>query len=179
MRDHIQITRILSTLYPDFCIRFSCVDQRILKHSILPIVLLICVNSALAAHPVNYCLEDKAETLSMTATELRNIAAKCEQRQMARLYYNRAYHKDLLKEGGSMTQLISYRGEPLQQTMETYRLYIAMIEIFAQHAFPQLEARATYLNNVYDKYDEVARLRLRGYDKTADVLEKSMLLKNN
>ena len=136
-------------------------------------------DSPVFAQQIQLCSVDQENVMTLNSKELRAIASNCSDSELARLYYNRAYHQDLLNEAEFLSQLISYRHNSAHQHMINYRLYIAMVELFARHSLPKLEVRAVYLNEIYDKYDEVAMLRIRGYDKTADNLEREIILRDN
>ena len=86
---------------------------------------------------------------------------------------------ELLKEGEVLADLIVHQNDSVQHHLTSYRMYIAMVEEFAPSWFPDLLQRAEFLNNIYEKRGEVVELRLHGYDKTADILEREMLLINN
>ena len=125
------------------------------------------------------CISQNIESVELTEQRYREIAATCDNDRLARLYYNRAYHQELLKEGVLFSRLVIQSDGTLQYHMDAYRLYIAMIEIFAQSQYPDLLVRAEILNNVYESRSEVIELRLQGYDRIADTLEKKLLLRNN
>jgi hypothetical protein len=107
-----------------------------------------------------------------SAKQLRDIAATCQSNQISHLYYNRAYHVDLLKEGEILSQIDALYSRDLTQHIEAYRFYIALIEAFAPMWYEDPEARAAFLNQEYDRRGEVAELRLHGYDRIADLKEK-------
>ena len=120
------------------------------------------------------CLDLNYDYQSQTAKQLRTIAATCQSPRISRLYYNRAYHVDLLKEGETMSQIDALYSRGLTHYIESYRIYIALIEAFAPRWYPDAEARAAFLNQEYDHRGEVAVLRLHGYDRLADVKEKQI-----
>jgi hypothetical protein len=90
------------------------------------------------------------------------------------LFYNRAYHSDLLEEGKTLSNLISYFGQDIKRHFEAYRLYIALIEQFAPYWYPDATERAAFLNTEYDRRGEVVELRLHGYDRLADLKEQRL-----
>lgn len=111
-----------------------------------------------------------------SSKELRAIAATCQSDAVSRLYYNRAYHVDLLQEGETLSQIIALHNRDMRRHIEAYRFYIALVEAFAPSWFPDANARATFLNKEYDRLGEVAELRLHGYDHMADMKEKQIFL---
>jgi hypothetical protein len=120
------------------------------------------------------CLNLHYDYQKHTAKQMRAIAASCQSERISRLYYNRAYHVDLLKEGETMSQIDAMYSSDLTHYIEAYRFYIALIEAFAPSWYPDADARAAFLNQEYDHRGEVAELRLHGYDRLADVKEKQV-----
>ena len=55
--------------------------------------------------------------------------------------------------------------------IDSYSLYMALIEQMAPVWYPDASARVAFLNHEYDRRSEIARLRLRGYERVADQLE--------
>ena len=122
------------------------------------------------------CLNLNYDYQQHTAKQLRAIAATCQSDTISHLYYNRAYHADLLKEGETLSQIDALYSRDLTHHIEAYRFYIALIEAFAPGWYPDAEARAAFLNQEYDHRGEVAELRLHGYDRIADLKEKQISL---
>lgn len=120
------------------------------------------------------CLNLDYDYQQHTAKQLRAIAATCQSGRISQLYYNRAYHVDLLKEGETLSQIDALYSRNLTHYIEAYRFYIALIEAFAPSWYPNAEARAAFLNQEYDHRGEVAELRLHGYDRIADLKEKQI-----
>lgn len=54
-------------------------------------------------------------------------------------------------------------------------MYIAMLEEFAPLYYPDIQQRVKFLNMIYERRSEVVELRLHGYDKLADALERKIL----
>lgn len=107
--------------------------------------------------------------------ELRTIAASCKSTPIANLYYNRAYHADLVSEATTLAGLIAYVDNSSSVDFEAYRLYMALLEQMAPIWYPDPGARVAFLNREYDRRDEIARLRLRGYENVADHLERNII----
>jgi hypothetical protein len=112
---------------------------------------------------------------SYTAGQLRAIAGTCDDKSVARLFYNRAYHKDLLSEGRALSGIITSNAEPDGYHVTSYRLYIALVEELSFQWFPEPNARVAFLNKVYERRGEVIELRLHGYDRLADALDSKYL----
>jgi hypothetical protein len=110
-----------------------------------------------------------------TAGQLRAIAGTCHKKSVARLFYNRAYHKDLLSEGLALSGIITKNAEPDGYHVTSYRLYIALVEELSLQWFPKAKDRVAFLNKVYERRGEVIELRLHGYDRLADALDRKYL----
>ncbi|WP_455365337.1 hypothetical protein [Kaarinaea lacus] len=121
------------------------------------------------------CQDQQSSYINSSATELRDIAATCEDKAIARLFYNRAYHKYLLSEGKALSGMILYNSEASDYQLTAYRLYIAMVEELAPLYYPDVRQRIEFLNTVYERRSEVVELRLKGNDRLADALERKML----
>ena len=121
-------------------------------------------------HPACADLDYRYE--AHASTELRAIAESCQSKPIASLYYNRAYHAELVAESRSLAGLISYSRTNSSADFEVYRLYMAMVEQLAPIWYPDSDERMVFLNTEYDRRGEIARLRLRGYDHLADRLER-------
>ena len=113
---------------------------------------------------------------SQSTMQLRAIAASCHSEQVARLYYNRAYHAELLQEGEALSRIVSVSGRETTRHLQAYRLYMALLEAFARNWNRNIQDRAAFLNREYDRRSEVVELRLHGYDRLADLKEAKMLL---
>jgi hypothetical protein len=113
---------------------------------------------------------------SHTSQQLRAIAATCHSEPISRLYYNRAYHEDLLQEGETLSQIVALFSRDMRRHIEAYRVYIALIEAFAPSWYADADSRAVFLNKEYDRRGEVTELRLHGYDRLADVKERQISL---
>jgi hypothetical protein len=122
-------------------------------------------------HPA--CAEPAEPYAHYSPPELRSIAASCLSPEIARLFYNRAYHADLLEHYRVLARLDrGGRGGDGGYRYETYPMFIGLAEAFARDAWKRRgEAAIRELNAGYDRAMEIAELRIRGYDPTADYLE--------
>ena len=146
-----------------------------ITHSIILLFTLISSSCAFAQAPLN-CSTSYFLSQSDTAQKLRDTAAKCSNRQLARLYYNRAYHHELMAERRSLAKLLTKNAESRDEYQITGDLlYIALVEAFAPHWYENEIKRVDFLNKVYEQRSEIMELRLRGYDKRAELLEKKKL----
>ena len=121
------------------------------------------------------CRDQESTYINSSANELRSIAKSCQDKNIARLFYNRAYHKYLLSEGKALSGIILHNSESSDYQLTAYRLYIAMVEELAPLYYPNAQQRIEFLNTVYERRSEVVELRRKGNDRLADALERKML----
>lgn len=138
-------------------------------------ILGLILSSPVTANENPACGNNSISFTNHNANELRIIAASCQDKEVARLFYNRAYHKDLLLEGKALSSIIQLNAEPSHYLLTAYRMYIAMLEEFAPLYYPDIQQRVKFLNMIYERRSEVVELRLHGYDKLADALERKIL----
>jgi hypothetical protein len=129
------------------------------------------------------CRDISYPYLGLSSNKLRAIAATCNNEEIAKLFYNRAYHSDLASEARTYAGLMTYsRGTgstfttapPRIARFRGYLLYISLIEQFASERYPDLQQRARFLNREYDSQGEIAELRLRGYEHMANHRERQL-----
>jgi len=142
--------------------------------SLFAILLMNFTGAAFAAEKPA-CHDQESTYINSSASELREIAKSCENKSMARLFYNRAYYKYLLSEGKALSGIVLYNSESSDYQLTAYRLYIAMVEELALIYYPNVEQRIDFLNTVYERRSEVVELRLKGNDRLADALERKKL----
>jgi hypothetical protein len=108
-----------------------------------------------------------------SSADLRDLAARCESGDAAALFYNRAYHLDLLERYRSLIRLTPASGQEDFKDYHAYRIFIGLTEALADQRRRESGRQPTaWLNSVYDRATEIAELRLRGYDLQADRLER-------
>ena len=130
---------------------------------------------SLLAHAAEHeaCHDIDFSAVALGSSTLRDIAATCKNPAVARLYYNRAHHYDLHQRSAFLSRLISvYAGRT-----SSYRMYMALVESLAPVWFPDVWQRVDFLNREYERVAEVAELRLKGFDRLADVLERRAYLR--
>lgn len=144
----------------------------------LSALLLVLLTAPAAAagweHPS--CSQPPPGTEAASAAELRAIAETCRHPALARLHYNRAYHRYLVDEARVLSRLIAHAPDSAGTEFLAYRLYIALVEQMAPHWFDDPVRRAHFLNGEYQRRGEIAELRLRGRDNLADRLEQQVRL---
>lgn len=107
------------------------------------------------------------------APELRMIAGTCRSAQVARLYFLRAYHADLVSEGRVLAGLIPYDRRQSNVEFDSYKIYMALVETMTPLWFSSNSDRTEFLNAEYTRHTEIAEMRLHGYDRLADHLEQN------
>ena len=146
-----------------------------MKFLYLFVVLIMVSSNATLANESPACHDHESNHINSSANELSSIAVSCEDKDIARLFYNRAYHKNLLSEGKALSGIILHNSESSAYQFTAYRLYIAMVEELAPLYYPDAQQRIEFLNAVYERRSEVVELRLKGNDRLADALERKML----
>jgi len=146
-----------------------------MKSLYLLVVLIMVSSSAALANESPACHDHESSYINSSAKELRSIAVSCEDKGIAQLFYNRAYHKYLLSEGKALSGIILHNSESSAYQFTAYSLYIAMVEELAPLYYPDAQQRIEFLNTVYERRSEVVELRLKGNDRLADALERKML----
>jgi hypothetical protein len=107
--------------------------------------------------------------------ELRQIAASCRSALVSTLYSQRAEHADLVQEHLALSGMTTWSRDGNKPDLETYRIYIGLIEAFAAALYPDPVERLNFLTREYSRQIEIAELRLRGYDNLADRMERDTL----
>ncbi|MDJ0805288.1 MAG: hypothetical protein QNJ78_00495 [Gammaproteobacteria bacterium] len=141
----------------------------------MALVLLLAVYST-AAEQHSACDTLSIDHLGATIDQLRAIAETCEWPEIATLFYNRAYLRELILEYDRINSMIS-ADRSHQANFEAYRILIGLVESFAAEALSRGDAdTVTRLNRTYDHYIEIAELRLKGYDLIANRMERELRL---
>lgn len=111
-----------------------------------------------------------------TPERLREIAASCSTEPTAALFYNRAYHIELLQRYRTAMQLQALQNRQEDaKNYHAYRIFIGLSEAFADLSpLPEIGDSVAWLNSVYDRAGEIAEMRVRGYDLQADRLENEL-----
>ncbi len=141
----------------------------------LLIVLFLTTSGPLHADGHPACSDPDYPYHARTSSELRTIAASCKSAPVANLYYNRAYYAELVSEATTLAELIAYYDNSSSVHLEASRLYMTLLEQLAPVWYPDPATRVAFLNREYDHHAEIAALRLKGYDRMADRLERSIV----
>jgi len=148
-----------------------------MKHIKLLMLLAMTASSTVLAQEHPACSNPAYHLEAHTPADLRDIAASCQSKSIATLFYNRAYHADMVQEAATLAGLIAYSDDRGKEQFDAYRLYMALLENMTPIWYPDSEARVAFLNREYDRRGEIARLRLRGYDHVADHLERTTMMR--
>lgn len=136
--------------------------------------VLFCLTFPVLGEEPPECYTHKYSSEQLSAERLRTIAEKCPLTPVANLYYNRAYHIDLINHHADKSKLESIvldRSERFERVLESYRVYIALVETFAIRTNAEVAVLIEALNQGYEEAIELAELRFQGYDRRADWLE--------
>ncbi|MCW8908902.1 MAG: hypothetical protein OQL28_16805 [Sedimenticola sp.] len=106
-------------------------------------------------------------------TGLRQIARACAEPEISNLFYNRAYHAELLRKFRTLNRLQALKPNHNQTHYHTQRIYIGLAEAFARRAWQRGTGNAiSQLNRQYDQSIEIAEYQLKGYDMLAAQSER-------
>ena len=140
------------------------------------IISFLLTATALRAEQHAACDKPNLQDLDRSAKRLHAIAETCERPEISRLFYKRAYMRELLDQYEQLNETISTNDES-QASYETYRILIGLVEAFAGGALSGGDTRMlSRLSRTYDHYIEIAELRLKGYDLIANRMEREMQL---
>lgn len=134
----------------------------------------LCLPLSAQEHPA--CRDTGFPYVHETAASLRRIAASCDTTAASDLFYNRAYYSELLADFETLAILTTASGSgPTRRQFERYRIYMPLVEAFSAVAASTDAQRIKLLNDRYDVVLEIVELRLKGYERRAQVLESSQL----
>lgn len=110
-----------------------------------------------------------ARGFAASSDQLRTLAAGCEQAAHARLFYNRAYHAEVVDDLGLLAGLHKGYASNDRRRLESTRVFVGLSEAFAEHAWrsrvPTARRRAiSDLNRAYEMAIQDVELTLRGFD---------------
>lgn len=134
---------------------------------ILGVAGLLCSLNATAA-PADDCDHPFAYDDRHNPDQLRQVAKKCDQTEIANLFYNRAYHAELLGKFQVLNRLQSHKPNHDLSHYHSQRVFIALAEAFASRAWKVGDTQViAQLNRHYDRSIELAEYHLKGYDVLA------------
>ncbi|TVO77011.1 hypothetical protein [Sedimenticola selenatireducens] len=128
--------------------------------------LVITMSPAIADH--KDCNNPFSHSADYTPHLMRQVAENCGESAIANLFYNRAYHAELLQKFQVINRLQTHQPNSDQAHYQTQRIFIALSEAFARRAWERGEKTAiAQLNSHYDRSIEIAEYQLKGYNVLA------------
>lgn len=142
------------------------------RNTFLSLLGLICLMSSGVLHADESCTGLKFSMNEQTPTQLRQIAAQCPSSSIADLYYHRAQYAELVRDNRVLQSLsIINTVSDSEKDAESYRMYIALVELMAEQMIPKQAERVAFLNQQYSQLNNLFELRMKGFDRIADRLE--------
>jgi hypothetical protein len=109
------------------------------------------------------------QTTTASSRQLRKLAADCASPALSRLYYNRAYHAEVVEDLSRLAQLQKGYASNDQRQLESTRIFVGRAEAFAEKAWRG--AAGTHqantiraLSQAYDSTIDDVELTIRGFD---------------
>lgn len=128
--------------------------------------LIITMSPAIADH--KECDNPFSHSADYTPQLMRQVAEHCGESAIANLFYNRAYHAELLQKFQVINQLQTHKPSNDRTHYQTQRMFIALSEAFARRAWEQGGKTAiAQLNSHYERSIEIAEYQLKGYNVLA------------
>ncbi|MES9871529.1 MAG: hypothetical protein ABW162_06430 [Candidatus Sedimenticola sp. PURPLELP] len=134
--------------------------MRLMGLTLFGVMLTFSLGGIAAEHPA--CTNPFLKQTVVTPGESRGIAISCTEEEISSLFYNRAYHQELLENFRSMAMLESYTETDDMMHYEAQRIYIGLAEAFARSAWNNGNLKAvSALNEQYDQAIAVGELQIR------------------
>lgn len=134
-------------------------------------VFLCSFSNLTAASELPACFSYSYSIELNDADELRSVAATCPIDSLSNLYANRAYHQELVIMNVPHQGVQRLGSDDLGRALDSYRLYIALIEVFAPRVNADIAATVAAMNRGYEHAAEVFELRFLGYGQRANWIE--------
>ena len=132
---------------------------------ITPICLVVslgCGTAVAAGEPA--CQKPFQPLDDPSTAALREVAPFCSDPEVALLFYNRAYHREVLADLQLLQRLETYRTSEDRARYEQSRIYAGLIEAFAQRAWDAGHPGAIdALNGAYDVSITTVEYAIKGY----------------
>jgi hypothetical protein len=111
--------------------------------------------------------------------ELEQIAATCESPVVSQLFYHRAHFREIEQTNELYEDLIAYRPQEERHHQDSYRIFIGLVEAMVRQRWvnESVKARERHLGElirVYEVSEQIAEMRLRGFDLQARALERRL-----
>ena len=141
------------------------------RRVLLALGALLAIGSAQAAEPAA-CDDQGIGFLNLGATELMQIADRCEDPRLRSLYRRRAEHQQIVNSFRILAKLRMGPQARYGTDPNAALIHMALVEVLAPQWFPEVGDRIEFLNDEYERRIRVADLRLRGHDLAAARLER-------
>ena len=134
--------------------------------------LVFCISSPglHGAEETPACTRTDYDWFRHSAHELRQFATACKSARFSELNYHRAYFRDLVTESDATASLIDFARSGNRADFSAYTFHMILTEQLARHYFPTTAGRLSHLIDAYEVNNEIAELRLRGYNNLANRL---------
>jgi hypothetical protein len=110
-----------------------------------------------------------AQTMAASSEHLRALAAGCADPELARLFYSRAYHAEVVDDLNRLAQLQKGYASNDQRRLESTRIFVGLAEAFAEKAWHGSAGAVRAdtiraLTQAYDRTIDDVELTIRGFD---------------
>jgi hypothetical protein len=131
-----------------------------------PVCLVLGLGAGIASAAEDPACRAPFSSPDQSPSELRAVATSCDDRDVALLFYGRAYHTEVLEELRKMGGLTTYRPTDDLARYHQSRIYAGLIEAFAERAWVGGETAPVVraLNDAYDLSITTVEYTLKGYN---------------
>jgi len=136
-----------------------------------PILLTLAVQSTFAGAEHPACNDVDHPFRHLSPVELRDIADQCQNPAMSALMANRAQHAELVQDHAYFERITRIQRSRAEWHMDINVIFLGLVEVFSDEMGLSEEQRISVLDATYSRANEIAELRLRGYDPQAERLE--------
>lgn len=132
-------------------------------------LLAACSALAEGEHPA--CGDVDQPYRHLAPDELRSISAGCSDASMAYLMEHRARHAQLVEDHAFFDKLERTGRSVSDWRMDINQIFLSLVEVYTGAMDMRPEHRMSVLHTAYARANEIAELRLLGYDPQAARLE--------
>ena len=141
--------------------------------AVLSSAAAMCLVTAVLAGEHPACSDIDYPYQHQPPEELHDIARSCAPGAVADLLYARARHAELMADHALMKRLERIQRSRSDWSTEEDQVFLSLVEVFsAQFDLPAAQ-RASVLTAAFEHLNELAELRLRGYDLQARRLREA------
>lgn len=145
-------------------------------------ILLLAWLPALAENEHPACQDIDQPFQHLSSDELLEIASGCKDPSMSTLMALRARHAELAQDHAFFEGLERAGRSRSDWSVDINQVFLSLVEAFASEMDLSSEQQVSVLHSAYARANEIAELRLRGYDPQAARLESwgpsTMLMKS-